>query len=198
MLKIYHVRGTRSIRPIWLCYELNLPVDIETIDFSTPYRNSEEWRAISPTGKVPVLTDGPMTMFESGAMVDYILERYSEGRLCPETGTAEKAIHQQWCWFAEATLSRPVGFNRILKSHHEDVAILVEDAKWKFRKCLDALESALVDGEFILGTKFTAADIMIGSSLGFVDDLVDGKYPYARAYLDKLRTREACVRAMNA
>ena len=198
MLKIYHVRGTRSIRPIWLCYELNLTVDIETIDFSQQYRNSKQWRAISPTGKVPVMTDGPMTMFESGAMVDYILERYSAGRLCPEAGTVEKAIHQQWCWFAEATLSRPVGLNRILKSQQEDVEILVEDAKQKFRKCLDTVESALVGGEFLLGKKFTAADIMIGSSLGFVESLVDGKYPYARAYLEKLRTRDACIRAMKA
>ena len=75
MLRIYHVRGTRSVRPIWLCYELDLPIEVAPIDFSPAYRNSPEWRAISPAGKVPAMTDGGMTMFESGAMIDYIRSR---------------------------------------------------------------------------------------------------------------------------
>ncbi len=105
MLKIYHVRGTRSVRPIWLCYELDLPVQIEPIDFSPAFRNSPQWRAISPTGKVPAMADGDMTMFESGAMVDYILERYGEGRLRPTPGTAEGAI---------TTMTDPADHGRVL------------------------------------------------------------------------------------
>src|SRR5215472_11044451 len=104
MLRIYHVPGTRSVRPIWLCYELDLPVEVERIDFSQAFRNSPKWRAISPAGKVPALTDDGVTMFESGAMVDFILERYGEGRLRPEPGTAASALYHQWCWFSEATL----------------------------------------------------------------------------------------------
>ena len=84
MLKIFHVPGTRSFRPIWLCYELDLSVDVEPIDFSSSFRDSNEWRAISPAGKVPAMIDGDLRMFESGAIVDYILERYGEGRLQPE------------------------------------------------------------------------------------------------------------------
>lgn len=75
MLKFYHVPGTRSVRPVWLCHELDLAVEIEPVDFSPAFRNSPEWRAISPAGKVPDMTDGDMTMFKSGAMGDYILER---------------------------------------------------------------------------------------------------------------------------
>ena len=70
------MRGTRSVRPIWLCHELELPVEIEPIDFAPAFRDSAQWRAISPAGKVPAMVDGDLTMFESGAMVDYILERY--------------------------------------------------------------------------------------------------------------------------
>ena len=75
MLTFYHVPGTRSVRPVWLCHELDLAVEIEPVDFSPAFRNSPEWRAISPAGKVPDMTDRDMTMFKSGAMGDYILER---------------------------------------------------------------------------------------------------------------------------
>ena len=69
-MKIYHVQGTRSVRVIWLCEELEVPYDIETIDFSPAFRQSPEWRAKSPTGKVPAMDDQGFTMFESGAMLD--------------------------------------------------------------------------------------------------------------------------------
>ena len=79
MLKIYHVKGTRAVRVIWLCEELKVPYEVQVIDFSPDYRNSPEWRSISPTGKVPAMTDGDLTMFESGAMADYVYEKYGNG-----------------------------------------------------------------------------------------------------------------------
>jgi len=74
---------------------LELQFQIALIDFSPKYRDSLEWRAISPAGKVPAMTDGETTMFESGAMVNYILERYGNGRLHPQPGTAQSALHHQ-------------------------------------------------------------------------------------------------------
>ncbi len=130
MLRIYHAHGTRSVRPIWLCHEIDLPVEIESIDFSSTFRDSLQWRAIRPAGKVPAMTDGELTMFESHAMVDHILERYGEGRSRPAPGTEANAIHHQGCWFAEATRSRPVGLNRLLRSASEEVETIV-DARQK-------------------------------------------------------------------
>ena len=83
MLKIYHVKGTRGFRPIWFCEERGLPYEVKVIDFSPEFRSTLQWRALSPTGKVPVMTDGTLTMFESGAMVDYLAERYGGGAWCP-------------------------------------------------------------------------------------------------------------------
>ena len=200
MLKIYHVHGTRSVRPIWLCYELDLPIEIEPIDFSPAFRNSPEWRAISPAGKVPAMTDGDMTMFESGAMVDYILERYGEGRLRPAPGTAESAIHHQWCWFSEATLARPLGLNRLLRHEAERNETVAADGEQKARVCLEAVDQAVSDRDFLLGSEFGAADIMMGYSLQLVANLkvLDEQYPNAQAYLERLKSRDACTRAMNA
>jgi glutathione S-transferase len=188
------------VRPIWLCYELELPIEIEPIDFSPAFRNSQKWRAISPAGKVPAMTDGDMTMFESGAMVDYILERYGEGRLQPTPGTVESAFHHQWCWFSEATLDRPLGPHRLLKSAAARDEAIAADAEQKARACLDAVDQALADRKFLLGSEFGAADIMMGYSLQLVAhlDVLDDQYPNAQAYLERLKSRDACRRAMNA
>lgn len=200
VLKIYHVPGTRSVRPVWLCYELDLAVEVAPIDFSPSFRDSPEWRAISPAGKVPAMTDGDLTMFESGAMVDYILERYGEGRLRPAPGTAESAIHHQWCWFSEATLSRPLGLHRILSSAADPGSALAADAEQKTRTCLEVVDKAVSGRDFLLGSDFFAADIMMGYTLELVRHLevLDDGYPNALAYLERLKRRDACARAMNA
>ena len=91
MIRIYHVTGTRGTRVIWLCEELELPYEIQKIDFSASYRESAEWRAMNPVGKVPAMQDGDVTMFESGAMVDFLLARYGEGRLQPAPGSPSHA-----------------------------------------------------------------------------------------------------------
>ena len=164
MLKVYHVKGTRSLRPIWLCHELDLQFDIETIDFAPAFRDSPQWRAISPAGKVPAMSDGDVTMFESGAMVDFILERYGEGRLRPPSGTRESAMHHQWCWFSEATLARPLGLNRLLRHNAEEPISLAAEAERKARECLEVVDTAVSKCDFLLGSQFGAADIMMGYS----------------------------------
>ena len=83
---------TRSVRVVWLCKELQLPHEVKTISFSPEYRNSAEWRKLNPVGKVPAMTDGDFTMFESGAMVQYLLDRYGDGRLEPKRATQAHAL----------------------------------------------------------------------------------------------------------
>ena len=92
MLKLFHVPKTRSTRIIWLCKELGVPLDIQTVSFSPEFRMSPEWLTKNPVGKVPVLEDGELSMFESGAMVQYILDRYGNGRLQPMVGTPDHAL----------------------------------------------------------------------------------------------------------
>jgi glutathione S-transferase len=97
MIRIYHVPGTRSLRILWLCEELGLPYEAVPVDFSAAYRASAEWRRLNPVGKVPVMTDdaAPVTLFESGAMVQYLLDRHAGGRLQPAPGTPEHAVYLQ-------------------------------------------------------------------------------------------------------
>jgi glutathione S-transferase len=194
-LKIYHVANTRSVRPIWLCFELGLEPEIVPVDFSPAYRDSPEWRAISPAGKVPVLQDGELTMVESGAMVDYILDRYGQGRLRPPAGTAARALHQQWCWFSEASLLRPLGLTRALRGGD-----LAAEALGKVQEALAVVDAAVNGREFLLGAEFTGADVMTGYALALLEHhglVREASQPHVFGYLQRLKAREAFRRAIS-
>ena len=193
-MKIYHVPGTRSVRPVWLAFELGLKIDVEIIDFSSEYRDSKAWRDISPAGKVPALVDGDLKMFESGAMVDYILARYGEGRLAPSLESQDYAKYRQWCWFAEATLIRPLGLYRLLRARSEPVDSLIDEAQRKFADSLQAVELCLHDRTYLLGEEFTAADVMMGYSLALVERLLTDEQHNIRNYLSVLAQRPAYKR----
>ena len=194
MLRIYHVKGTRGFRPIWFCEERGLPYEVESIDFSAEFRSTPEWRALSPTGKVPVMTDGILTMFESGAMVDYLVERYGGGGLVPNPGTADSALCRQWCWFGESTFARPLGE---LENHHrvapegKTVPFVIEDCLARTRLCLDVLEGVFAGADYLVANTFGIADIMTGYTLALASQrkVVTDDYPNCRAYVARLSER---------
>ena len=194
-MKIFHVKGTRSIRVIWLCHELNLSLEIETIPtFDAAFKASPEWRAKSPTGKVPVLEDGEISMYESGAMVEYILNRYGSGDLVP-TDQTELALYYQWCWFAEATFARPLGdiiHNTVIKPPEERIEAVVPDATQRARLCLDGIERCVENQPYLLGDSFSAADIMMGYSMMLSErtGVLTSDHPNARRYYELLLERE--------
>lgn len=201
MIRIYHAKGTRSIRLIWLCEELGLPYEIVTVDFSPAGRAKPEWRKLSPTGKVPAIHDGEFTMFESGAIVEYLLERYGRGRLRPAPGTPESGQYLQWSWFAEATFARPLGDivqHTIARPEPLRIPAVVEDARQRALTCLDALEPAVPGGRYLIHGGFTAADIMMGYTVNLArrfNVLTPDTYPNVNAYLARLETHAGYVKA---
>ena len=202
-MKIYHVKGTRSIRVIWLCEELGIPCEVETVDFSPAFRNTPAWREKSPTGKVPVLEDGDLTMFESGAMVQYVQDRYGKGRLQPDAGSAQSALFLQWCWFAEATFARPLGdivHHTVFKPEAERIPAVVVDARGRALTCLDAVNGTVESNTFLLGNEFTAADIMMGYTLMLAQrvNVLEDDHPHASAYFERLQARPAYQKATAA
>ena len=202
-MKIYHVKGTRSIRVIWLCEELEVPCEVETVDFSPAFRSTPAWRAKSPTGKVPVLEDGDLTMFESGAMVQYVLDRYGNGRLQPEAGSAASALCLQWSWFAEATFARPLGdiiHHTVFKPEAERIPAVVVDARARALTCLDAVDATVASTQFLLGDEFTAADIMMGYTLMLARrvNVLEDDHPHASAYFERLAARPGYRKATSA
>jgi len=201
VLKIYHVPGTRSGRVVWLCEELELLYELVPVDFSPEYRASAEWRRLNPVGKVPAMTDGGLILFESGAMVETILDRYGEGRLRPTPGSASYAHYLQWSWFAEATFARPLGeiVNHRRVFGDDSSARMLDEMRDRARSCITAIDDALDGQDYLVDGEFTAADIMMGYSIFLaqrVSAMGEGEFPNVTAYFARLRARPAFVRAM--
>jgi len=202
MIRIYHVPGTRSIRAIWLCEELEIPYETVPVDFSATYRATPEWRRLNPVGKVPAMTDDDFSMFESGAMVEYLLERYGHGRLRPEPGTRESALYLQWSWFAEATFARPLGDiaqHTVVKPEAQRIPAVVEDARARALTCMDALEAAVPGGRYLVNGTFTAADIMMGYTLFLARRfkvLTPDTHPNVNAYMARLEQHPGFIKAL--
>ena len=202
MIEIYHVPGTRGVRPIWLCAELDVEYRIIEVDFSASYRSSPEWRQMNPVGKVPVMVDTKtpdVVIFESGAMVQYLLDRYGQGHMQPDKGTPDHAPYLQWCWFAEATFARPLGeiVNHLREFPDENTnEAAIEEMRNRARLCLSALNDALKDNNYIAGNTFSAADIMLGYTIMLGVKLLPEPMPTnVTAYWDRLQQRPAYQRA---
>ncbi len=188
MLKIYHSPGTRGFRVIWVCEELSVPYEIVPVNFAAEYRATPEWRALNPVGKVPVMVDGETTMFESCAMMQYVLDRYGDGRLQPAKDDPTYAHFLQWCWFAEATLARPLG--EIVNHRREfkpELDAVVAEMKSRATSCIAALDAALAGRSYLLGETMSAADLSICYAMrGYRRMVTETLPPTLQAYFDRV------------
>lgn len=198
MIKLYFAPRTRSVRVAWLLEELDLPYELEHVEFLPTAENF--YIQNTPTGKLPTILDGDIVMCESGAIVEYILERYGEGRLAPAIGSPDRAAYLQWLHFAESTAFPPLGIVVWLTRYREESdapARLVEDAKSRAASGLEFLEQGLGDESYVVGDDFTAADIMLGFTLvaAQVLGILDDRFPRINAYLGRLLARPALQKA---
>ena len=201
MLKLHHTSNTRSGRIIWLLEELGLPYELNTIEFSNAALKSAEHRARHPLGRIPVLEDGDVKIFESGAIVEYILARHGDGGLKPAVDSAEFPYYLQWFHYCEGMVMPPINtivvHTLILPEDRRD-AIVLGQAKRLLAKSLQPVNETLAGKEYLIG-KFSAADVMLGHScvmsgrLGVIDDTM----PHLAAYVDRLNARPALITALS-
>lgn len=167
---------------------MGLTIEVVDVDWSDSYRQSDEWLALSPTRKVPAMIDGDLQLFESGAIVSYLLEKYGRDTWLPEPGTERSALHHQWCWYSEATLPRPLGVRQVVQTRENDVDLpaLVEQ---RVREGLDVVNKALAEKNFLLGAEFSAADVMMGYTVALMEFLMLPRHDRVAEYLDRLKGR---------
>jgi glutathione S-transferase len=194
MIKLYFAPRTRSVRILWLLEELGLPYELERVGFLPPAK--QFFVQQTPTGKLPTIQDGEVVMCESGAILEYILERYANGRLAPPPGSPERAAFLQWVHFAESTAFPPLGIVVWLTLYRDDAAahpVVVEDARARATRGFDYVERELDGKDYLLGDAFSAADIMMGFTLiaASLLGVVDERYPAIQAYLGRLGARPA-------
>ena len=200
MLKIHHSPGTRGFRVIWVCEELSVPYEIVPVNFAAEHRATPGWRTLNPVGKVPAMTDGGMTMFESCAMMQYVLDRYGGGRLQPAKDDPGYAHYLQWNWFAEATFARPLG--EIVNHRREfdpELDAVVAEMKGRATACIPAIDAVVSERPYLLGDVMSAADLSICYTMRGYRRMVSETLPAAvQAYFDRVTALPSYTAAMNA
>ncbi len=200
MITVHHARRARSVRVVWLLEELGVPYETKPLEFSEPSLRSAEYMALHPLGQVPVVFIDDQRMIESGAIVEYLLERHGQGRFAPAAGAPQRAEYLQWFHYGEATLARYVSDfvrNRFGHPESERVPESLPSARRRFREALALVDGTLAQREYMLGAEFTAADIMV--SYGITMSKIIGELPddltHVKSYLDRLKQRPGYQKA---
>ena len=164
MLKVHFAPNSRAGRIIWLMEELELEYEVNVMPFSKEGLKSDEHRARHALGRVPVLEDGEVMIFESGAIIEYVLTRHKEGGLKPKADSPEFPYYLQWFHYCEGMVMPPM--NQIvvqtilLPPERRDENVL-KQAKNLLTKSLMMVNANLADKEYLIGD-FSAADLMLG------------------------------------
>jgi glutathione S-transferase len=192
-MRIYHrEHAGRPLRAAWAMEEAG--EDYEIVKMTSEEAKGPEHRARHPLGKVPVLQDDEGYVFESGAIVTHIADTFPAAQLIPPPGSHERALVYQWVIFGPAEMEPPLIESAIYaKTDPERSA----KARARFDERVGAVSAALGDREYLLGERFSVADIMVGSALkftariGFADELPEN----LRSYMARLEARPAYQRA---
>jgi glutathione S-transferase len=200
MIKVHHARRARSARVIWLLEELGLPYEVHPLEFSPASLQTPEHLQLHPLGQIPVIEDGGVTLFESGAILEYLLERYADGRLAPAPGSPQRPEYLQWFHYGEATLARymsDIVRSRFGMPESTRCAEYTPFARDRFRLVLVPVDKLLATREFITGSEFTAADIMIayGIVMGRIVGELPAEFTNLAAYMARLKQRPAYAKA---
>ncbi len=202
-LKLYHCKGARSLRPLWMLEELGLPYELHVLPFP-PRVLAKEYLAINPLGTIPCFFDGDLRMTESPAICHYLAEKFADAQgkadLHVPVSDPDYGRYLNWLYFSDATLTFPqtlvLRYTQLEPPERRQPQVVEDYRKWFYGR-LRAVDAALQQTDYLVKNRFTAADIAIGFALHLATLLrIDGDFPpHVRAYLDRLRARDAFKRA---
>ena len=211
MIIVHHLNNSRSQRVLWLLEELGLPYEIVRYERDPKSQLAPAaLRAIHPLGKSPVITDGAVTVAETGAIIAYLIETHGQGRLTPPAGSAERRRYTYWLHYAEGSAMTPLLLKLVFTA-------LPLRAPWLLRGLVRAVSAAALKGFvdpqvashvafweaelakslWFAGPELTAADIIMSFPLEAAAARAGaGDHPRIRAFLDRVHARPAYVRAL--
>ena len=211
MLTVHHLNNSRSQRVLWLLEELGVPYEIVRYQRQSDMRAPPELRAIHPLGKSPVITDGGNTIAESGAIVEYLVDSYGNGRLIPPEKTPERLRYTYWLHYAEGSAMPPLLLKLLFtvmpkrapallrplvrKVSNQALTTLVHP---QLRQHMAFWESELSKSEWFAGDDFTAADIQMSFPVEAAAARGGLEHGYSRsmAVLERIHARPAYKRAL--
>jgi glutathione S-transferase len=202
MLKLHHAPNSRAGRIVWLLEELGMEYDLNRMDFHPKDLKSETHRNRHPLGRVPVLEDGGVTIYESGAIVEYIVARHTDGTLKPDVDSPLFPEFLQWFHYCEGMVMPPVNtivVQTILLPPERQNKEALEQAKRLLTKALAPVNAALQGRDYMIGN-FSAVDVMLGHACYMSRRLgcVSEELTYLNDYLDRIEAREAFQKGFNA
>jgi glutathione S-transferase len=213
MITVHHLNNSRSQRVLWLLEELGLPYEIKKYqrDAQTMLAPPELLK-VHPLGKSPVITDGETTLAESGAIIEYLLERYGDGRFVAAAGTPERLRYRYWLHFAEGSAMSPLLLKLIFerlkvtkmpffaKPVARGIAnkVLGTMVDPNLKRQLDFMEAELGRSEWFAGHEFSAADIQMSFPVEASAQRagLDASRPKLMAFLKRIHARPAYQRAL--
>lgn len=201
MLKVHFAPNSRAGRIIWILEELNLPYEVNRMDFHPKDLKSDEHRSRHPLGRIPVLDDGDVRIYESGAIVEYILERHKNGNLKPEVSSEKYPEYLQWFHYCEGMVMPSINTiivqTLLLPEDRRDENVL-NQAKRLLSKSLEPVNQSLAEREYLIGD-FSAADIMLGHACFMSNRLgcVNEEMLNMKSYVENINKRPAFQIAIN-
>jgi glutathione S-transferase len=211
MITVHHLEQSRSHRIVWALEELGVEYDIKVYKREKTLLAPPELRAVHPLGKSPVITDGDLTLAESGAILDYLVERHGGGRLIPAPGSDERRRYTYWMHYAEGSLmpflvlklvarriqSAPVPF--FLRPMVKSIGgrLQVQYVDLEIARHVEYLEGELGQRSWFAGPDFTAADIQMSYPIESAISRagVDSTRPNLWRFVEAIRARPAYQRA---
>ena len=198
MIVVHHLNDSRSQRVLWLLEELGAPYEIKHYQRNAQTRLAPpELVAIHPLGKSPVITDGAATIFESGAIIDYLIRHHGDGHLQPATHTSNYEVYQQWMHYAEGSAMLPLMLKLYVSRLGEAGAPLTPRIEGEISNHLGFVNQSLQGRQWLVGDSITGADIQ----MSFVGEVarVRGNlenYPNLQAWVNRFQARPAYRKAI--
>lgn len=194
---IHHLHASQSERIPWLCEELGIDYELRTYDRS-PLLAPPEYKKLHPMGAAPVIEDGSLTLAESCAVIEYISHRYADGRLFLQWPHPNYADFLYWWHWVDGSFFGTI--SRAVHAASGGGGLLATMSMDRFTKALEMLDERLRDNEWLAGSEFTVADIMVVFTLTtfryFVPFSLQEHHSIVK-YLARVGAREAYQRAMD-
>lgn len=200
MLKLHFAPNSRASRISWLFEELDLPYELNSMAFHPKDLKSDEHRARHPLGRIPVLDDGDVSIYESGAIVEYILERHKNGGLKPAVDDPRYPHYLQWFHYCEGMVMPPVNTivvqTILLPEERRDPKVLAQ-AQRLLTKAWAPVNEALEGKDYLIGD-FSGADIMLGHAAFMSNRLgcIPEEMSHLKAYVQRITDRPAFDKAI--
>jgi glutathione S-transferase len=213
MIIVHHLNNSRSQRVLWLLEELDIEYEIKSYERDPKTMLAPaSLREVHPLGKSPVITDGTLTLAESGAIIEYLVDHYGKGRLAPVMGTPERLRYIYWLHYAEGSAMPPLLLSLIFDQIEKRPIpffvrpvsrMITSQVKRSFIEPqialhLDYLESEIGKSLWFVGNDFTAADIQMSFPLEAAASRasLDADRPKLTDFLQRIHARPAYQRAL--